>query len=219
MEILLIEPDHLISGFIRRGLSKYGYKIHVRFEVPKHIEHKGTKLIIIDYDINGGSEPLNFVKKLRDSSVHTPVLFLTSKESERYSSKIYASGADEVIKKPFSLLELNEKLGELQDLGVATKSKLLRYKNIELDLTNNKVWKKKKELILTKKEFDLLAFFMNNPNKIVRKEDIIFNVWDYDADIRNNTVEVYIGYLRSKIEDKNEVLIQTRRGFGYIFGS
>lgn len=219
MEILVLSVDHLISGFIRRGLKSHGFSVKVSFEIPKSLENYKPQLIILDLNNNADLTPLNFVKKLRDNSIHIPVLVLTNKHSERINSKIFAAGVDEQLKKPFSLIDLRDKLNELINLTPQKSAKVLKYKNIEVDIANSKVWKKKKELSLTKREYSLLIYFMSNINKIVTKEDIILNVWDYDADIRNNTIEVYVGYLRSKIEDKNETFIRTRRGFGYIFGS
>lgn len=219
MEILVLSNDHLISGFIRRGLKSHGFNVKVSFEIPKNLVNHQPDLIIMDLENNSDLEPLNFVKKLRDNSIHVPVLVLTNRHSERINSKIFATGVDEQLRKPFSLIDLSDKISDLLMLKPSANTNILKYKNIEVDTNTSKVWKKKKELTLTKRELSLLIYFMTNINKILTKEDIILNVWDYDADIRNNTIEVYVGYLRSKIEDKNETFISTRRGFGYIFGS
>jgi DNA-binding response OmpR family regulator len=153
-------------------------------------------------------------KKLRENEIHTPILMLTARGELDDKVTGLNSGADDYLTKPFAFAELLARVKALSRRPKEAISSKLKISNLELDTNSYEVKRDNKNIKLSKKEFVLLEYLMRNKNKILSKDRIIASIWDYDADILPNTVEVYIGYLRKKIPN----LIHTVRGFGYRIG-
>jgi DNA-binding response OmpR family regulator len=153
---------------------------------------------------------------MRDEKIHTPVLLLTALGSINDRTTGLDGGADDYLVKPFALEELLARVRALLRRPTEQQANVLSVGDLSLDTINYRVTRGSTEITLTSKEFALLEYMLRNPGRPLSKEVIISHVWDYDADILPNTVEVYIKYLRTKIDTPfNSNLIHTIRGFGY----
>jgi DNA-binding response OmpR family regulator len=163
---------------------------------------------------------LQICKKLRkEEGIHTPVLILTAKGEVEDKVEGLNSGADDYLAKPFAFTELLARIKALSRRPKQTLDPVLQVKDLSLNTLTYEVKRGGKGIKLSKTEYSLLEYLMRFKDKILTKEQIINHVWDYDADVLPNTVEVYVGYLRNKIEKpfKNKLpLIRTVRGFGYM---
>jgi DNA-binding response OmpR family regulator len=162
---------------------------------------------------------LAICKKLRsEENIHIPILILTAKGEVEDKVQGLNSGADDYLAKPFAFSELLARVRALTRRPKQTLNTSLKVGDLLLNTHTFEVKRKEREIQLSKTEFSLLEFLMRNRGNIVTKDQIIGHVWEYDADILPNTVEVYIGYLRKKIDEPDpdsKPLIQTIRGFGY----
>lgn len=153
---------------------------------------------------------------MREQGIHTPVIILTALGSVRDKTTGLDGGADDYIVKPFALEELLARVRALLRRPQEQQSNILTVGDLSLDTTTFRVTRNDKPITLTSKEYALLEFLMRSSGRILTKDAIISHVWDYDADILPNTVEVYIKYLRAKIDTPfGKPLIHTVRGFGY----
>jgi two-component system OmpR family response regulator len=222
MKILIIEDEKKIADSLRKGLQQEKHVVDVSYDGEEGYDLASSEkydIIILDLmlpKIDG----LKICKKLReDDQVFTPILMLTARGSVEDRVKGLNIGADDYLPKPFSFEEL---LARVDALGRRPKNITDRLKvevgDLRLDRSNFDVKRGSTEISLSRKEFTLLEYLMRNNGKIVTKDELISNVWSYDADILPNTVEVYIGYLRKKIDGpfkRRKPLIHTVRGFGY----
>jgi DNA-binding response OmpR family regulator len=164
----------------------------------------------------GSYDGLGIVKAMRDAKIHTPVLFLSALGSVSERTAGLDAGADDYLVKPFALEELLARVRALLRRPTEQQSAILEAGDLTLDTVTYSVERAGKSIQLTSKEFALLEYMLRNPGRPLSKEVIISHVWDYDADILPNTVEVYIKYLRNKIDAPfKKPLIHTVRGFGY----
>jgi len=221
MRILIIEDDHKIANALKKGLEQESYVVDVVYDgavgIGRAIQSK-YDLIILDRMLPGGVDGINICKAARDKNIHTHILMLTAKDKVRDRIDGLNAGADDYLIKPFAFEELLARVRALLRRPNHNIGEVLKVGDLLMDLANYKVTRKNQEIILSATEFRLLEYFMRNPNRILSKDNIIEHVWDYDADILPNTVEVYIGYLRNKIDKpfpKMPKLIQTIVGFGY----
>lgn len=220
MRILVVEDEHKIASSIKKGLQQEGYAVDNAYDGSEGFDLASTEdydLIILDLllpKLNG----IEICKNLRDKNIHTPILMLTAKGQTSDKVEGLNAGADDYLTKPFAFEEL---LARIKALGRRPKNSTGTTLNIS-DLTLNtityEVTRARQKIDLSAKEFALLEYLLYHKNQILSKEQIIGHVWDYDADILPNTVEVYIGYLRNKVDNpfpKKPPLIHTVRGFGY----
>lgn len=223
MRILIVEDDHKIAGAIKRGLERQAYAVdvcHDGEEGESMAINEPYDLIILDRMLPG-KDGISILKTLRDQGNQTRVLLLTAKDRVLDRAEGLNAGADDYLVKPFAFVELIARVRALLRRPNAGLNNILEVHGIELDRENFSARRNGQLIELTAKEFALLDYLMMNPDKIVTKDQIMQHVWDYDSDILPNTVEVYIGYLRNKIDKafpKLPALIHTRRGFGYYFG-
>jgi DNA-binding response OmpR family regulator len=157
---------------------------------------------------------------MRANQIHTPVLLLTAKDKIGDRVTGLNAGADDYLVKPFAFEELLARVRALLRRPASQQGTVLKIDNLTLDPVTYKVERAGKAINLSSKEYALLEYLMRNPNRVLSKSNIINHVWDYDADVLPNTVEVYMGYLRNKIDKpfKGSNLIHTVRGFGYKLG-
>jgi two-component system, OmpR family, response regulator len=220
MRVLVVEDEHKIARALKKALELEKYAVDVVYDGDEAHAMATTEpydLAIIDRMIPGTYDGLAVVKAMREQKVHTPVLLLTALGTTADKTKGLDSGADDYLVKPFALEELLARVRALLRRPTEQQSVILTAADLTLDTTTFKVMRAGQEIKLTSKEFALLEYLLRNQGRPLSKETIISHVWDYDADILLNTVEVYIKYLRSKVDQpfKSAPLIQTVRGFGY----
>lgn len=220
MRVLVIEDEHKIANTIKKGLEQENFAVDVVYDGIDGFDMASTEeydTIVLDRMLPGMSG-VEVCTQLRDKKNHTPILMLTAKS--RLEDKIAGlnSGADDYLTKPFSFEELVARIRALSRRSKETINPVLKVGNLQLDSSALEVKRDGKIIPLSSKEFSLLEYLMRNEDKVLSKDKIIGHVWNYDADILPNTVEVTIRNLRKKIDmpDKNKKqLIQTVRGFGY----
>jgi DNA-binding response OmpR family regulator len=220
MKVLLIEDDHRISSNVRRGLEQEKIIVDVAFNGESGLEmalSNGFDVIVLDLMLPL-MDGLEVCRNLRKQHNQTPVLMLTAKSE--ISDKVTGLniGADDYLAKPFSFAELLARIKALARRSRKINDQILKVGDITLNKETFEVKRASKSIELSKKEFLLLEYLMQNKNQVVNKDQIINKVWEFDTDILPNTVEVYIGYLRNKIDKpfkKSGLLIHTIRGFGY----
>lgn len=223
MRILVIEDEKRIANSIKKGLEQESYAVDISYNGEDGYGKARTEnydVILLDIMLPG-ADGITVCKKLREDKVKTPILMLTAKGETRDKVEGLDTGADDYLAKPFDFAELLARIRALTRRPPQNLGQSLQVKDLKLDTVKKTVTRGKKNIRLSKREFALLEFLMRNPDKTLSKYEIIENAWNFDADILPNTVEVYIGYLRKKIDrkfPKNHNLIHTIRGFGYKIG-
>lgn len=221
MRVLIIEDEHKIARALQKALEQETYAVDVSFSGDDGLAMASTEpydVMIIDRMLPGGIDGLSIVRELRALSIHTPILMLTALGATQDKAEGLDSGADDYLAKPFALEELLARVRALLRRPSEQLATVLTVGDVQLDTVTFRVSRGQRDIQLTSKEFALLEYFMRNPGRPLSKEVIIGHVWDYDADILPNTVEVYVKYLRTKLEAEGETpLIHTVRGFGYTF--
>jgi two-component system, OmpR family, response regulator len=219
MRILVVEDEHKIARAVKRALEQENYAVDVSYDGDDGYAMATTEpydLAVIDRMIPGEYDGIAIVKAMREAKIHTPVLLLTALGSTSDKTKGLDSGADDYLVKPFALEELLARVRALLRRPTEQTGTVLKAGDLELDTTTFRVTRAGKDIPLTSKEFALLEFLLRNQGRPSNKETIVAHVWDYDADILLNTVEVYIKYLRAKVDEPfDKQLIKTVRGFGY----
>jgi len=220
MRILLVEDDKKIAKAVKQGLEFEGFAVDVAEDGLDGYGLAST----VDYDLMildlmlPGMDGIDVCKKLRAENVHVPILILTARGEIGDKVLGLNSGADDYLAKPFAFNELLARIRSLlRRSGTYVPSELV-CGDLKLNAQAFSVSRGGKTINLSKKEFSLLEYMMRNKNKVITKNDIIEHVWDYDADILPNTVEVYMGYLRNKIDKPfkdTPAMLKTLWGFGY----
>ncbi|MBA3757684.1 response regulator transcription factor [Candidatus Saccharibacteria bacterium] len=223
MRILVIEDEPKIAGAIKSGLMQEKYAVDVEGDSDSGLGAALSEpydLMIIDRMLPGSMEGADICRKIRDADIHSPILLLTAKDQIADRVEGLDAGADDYLVKPFSFDELLARIRALLRRSPSTSGTVLRVADLSLDTVTYEVSRADKLIELSGKEFALLEYLMRNAGRILSKNTLISHVWDFDADVLPNTVEVYIGYLRNKIDKPFDAppLIQTQRGFGYRLG-
>ena len=220
MRVLLIEDDHVIARAIKKGLEQETLAVDVAYDGIVGFDLASSEsfdAIILDLMLPG-MDGTTLCKKLRNLKIHTPILMLTAKGQVEDRVEGLNSGADDYLPKPFAFAELLARVKALIRRPQRQTETSLSVGDLSLNTQRFEVTRGGKPIILSRKEFALLTYLMQHAGKILTKEAIINHVWEYDADILQNTVEVYIGYLRQRVDrafPKKTPLIKTVRGFGY----
>src|SRR3989344_255220 len=224
MRILVVEDEHKIANSIKKGLEQESFAVDVAYDGSDGFDLATSEeydVIILDLMLPG-LDGLTICKKLRrEENIHTPILILTAKGEVEDKVKGLNSGADDYLPKPFAFSELLARIRALARRPKQVLESSLRVEDLTLNTLTYQVNRSGKNIELSKKEYALLEYLMRHNGKVLSKDQIINNVWDYDSDVLPNTVEVYIGYLRSKIDKpfpKSPQLIHKVRGFGYRLG-
>lgn len=215
MRILVVEDEHRIAEAIKKGLMQERYAVDLAYTGTDGYDFATSEeydAIVMDLMLPG-MDGLSVTTKLRKEGVHTPILILTAKSQLQDKIKGLDTGADDYLTKPFAFEELLARLRALMRRPKQETGSVLTADELSMDTIKYEVKKGNRVIELSSKEYSLLEYFMRHAHQVLNKDQIIAHVWDYDADILPNTIEVYVKKLRSK-----DVEITTVRGFGYKLG-
>lgn len=217
-KILLIEDDEKISKFMDIQLTNVGYFVEKAYngkEGIEKVEKNDYNLILLDLmlPIISGEEVCKNIRKISP----VPLIVITAKETLSTKINLLDLGADDYLTKPFEMEELLARIRVvLRNKGNYTTGTIITYANIKLDKNLRSAYLNDEKLNLSKTEYDLLYYLIINRELVLSREQIISNVWGYDYLGSEKIVDVYINYLRNKIETEDKKIIHTVRGFGYI---
>lgn len=223
MRILIIEDEHKIANAVKQGLVQEKYAVDVEYDGDSGLGaalNEAYDAMIIDRMLPGSVDGVEICRQVRAAGIHTPILLLTAKDQVRDKVEGLNSGADDYLVKPFSFEELLARLRALLRRPPQAQPNTIKVEDLTLDTISYEVQRGGRRIDLSAKEFALLEYMMRNAGRVLSKDNIISHVWDFDADVLPNTVEVYVGYLRAKIDKPfDKPLLHTNRGFGYILGA
>jgi two-component system copper resistance phosphate regulon response regulator CusR len=214
MKILVIEDEHRIAAAIKKGLEQERQTVDLAYDGVEGFDLATSDiydLIILDLMLPL-KDGMSVCVDLRKNNIQTPILMLTAKGQVEDKVKGLNSGADDYLVKPFAFEELLARIRALTRRPKKIDGEILKYENLSLDPKSFEVKRNNKKINLSGKEFSILEMLLRHSEKILTKEQIMNHVWDYEADVLPNTVEVYIKKLREKV---GKDIIQTVRGFGY----
>lgn len=219
MRILIVEDEHKIANSIKKGLEQEHYAVDAVYDGIAGLDLATSEeydLLILDRMLPG-KDGLLITKSIRDKSIHTPILILTARGEVEDRVEGLDTGADDYLIKPFAFSELLARVRALVRRPKQVHSQVLTVADLTLDPATFVVTRGDTKIALSSKEFTLLHYLMRHQGIIITKEQIINHVWNYDADVLPNSVEVYIKHLRNKIDSfpGKRHLIKTVRGFGY----
>lgn len=219
MRLLIVEDEKKVASFIKQGLEEEGYAVDVAMDGEEGLAMAldGVHdLFILDIGLpkmNG----LQVLGELRKRKVATPVLLLTVRATIEDKVLGLDAGADDYLTKPFSFQELLARVRALLRRRPEGSPALLQFSDLVLDPARRTVSRGGEKIELTAKEFAILEYFLRNPGRVLTRTQIIEHVWDYDFDTGTNLVDVYVNYLRKKVDsDRDPKLIHTVRGVGYV---
>jgi two-component system, OmpR family, response regulator MprA len=216
--ILIVEDDEGIVKVIQRGLQLEGYKVEAAFDGESGLELARSwfpDLVILDLMLPG-IDGLEVCNRLRARS-SVPILILTAKETTQDRVEGLDAGADDYLVKPFELDELQARVRALLRRTQTDRATVLLFADLALDTSTRTAIRNNRQIQLTAKEYDLLDLFMRHPRQVLTREMIFDRVWGYDFGGESNVLDVYIRYLRQKLEVDDEIrLIHTVRGVGYV---
>lgn len=220
-KILIIEDEPKVAAFIKRGLEENEFDCVNAFDglMGKQLFETGKfSLIILDLNLphlNG----IELCRVIRKIDPEIPIIMLTALDTTEDKLRGFDSGADDYLVKPFEFRELLARIRALLKRVSATKSEgnLLLFHDLLVNLDTYEVFRGHRKINLTRKEFALLTYLLRNAGKVVSRSDIAENVWDINFDTGTNIIDVYVNFLRKKIDkDFPKKLIHTQTGFGYI---
>jgi heavy metal response regulator len=219
MRILVIEDEKKVATFIKKGLVEEHYAVDTAFDGEEGLylsEINEYDLIVLDLMIPK-IDGFGVLKKIRERKDTVPILVLTAKDSVDDTVRGLDAGCDDYLTKPFAFAELLARIRALLRRDKNEKESVLRIADLSLFIVTHKVLRQGKEIELTSKEYALLEYFMRNPEKVLTRTMISEHVWDYHFDSNTNVIDVYVNYLRKKIDkDFDPKLIHTIRGIGYM---
>jgi two-component system response regulator MprA len=217
--ILIIEDDEAILKVIRRGLTYEGYQVDTAVDGETGLiqsRERHPDLVLLDLMLPG-IDGLEVCQRLRAGGGNTPILVLTAKDALQDRILGLDSGADDYMVKPFELDELLARIRALLRRTQQERAPILTFADLILDTSTRQVTRKNRVIALTAKEYDLLELFMRHPRQVLTREIIFDRVWGYDFGGESNVLDVYIRYLRQKLEGGGELrLLHTVRGVGYV---
>ena len=217
--VLVIDDDSGITGVLKRGLGYEGYQVDVANSGKEGLEmalQRPPDLVILDI-MMPGIDGLEVCRRLRAADEKLPILMLTAKDGASDQVLGLETGADDYIVKPFVFEVLLARVRALLRRCEAEIRDVLSYQDLSLDVASRIAKRGEREIELTTTEYELLQLFMRNPERVLTRDMIMEKVWGYDFDGNYNILEVYVRYLRNKLEGQDESrLIQTVRGAGYV---
>ena len=218
MYILVVDDDPEITSLIKRALVYEGYTVDTAGDGSEALSKaldREPDLVILDI-MMPGIDGIEVSKRLREAG-DVPILMLTAKGTVADRVAGLDAGADDYLVKPFSIDELNARVRALLRRTKPSEGKTFRFSDLSLDTGTREVKRGSETIELTAQEFDLLLLFMNHPRQVLKRHFIYEKIWGYDFSGDSNVIEVYIRYLRSKLEANNRPrLLHTVRGVGYV---
>jgi two-component system, OmpR family, response regulator MprA len=218
--ILAVDDDPRITDLLRRVLAYEGYSVATAAtgtEALNRTLERPPDLVILDI-MMPGPNGLEVARRLRAAGDTVPILMLTARDAVADRVKGLETGADDYLVKPFAPEELVARVKALLRRSQEERQEVLRYADVELDMGTRLAHRGSREIELSPTEFELLALLMRRPRQVLTRDIILDRVWGFDFEGSSNVLEVYIGYLRAKLEAAGEArLIHTVRGVGYVF--
>lgn len=220
MRILVVEDDRKVASFIRQGLQEEGHTVEVTGDgaaaLDLALEESLHDLIVLDLMLPK-RDGFTVLRTLRERRVQTPVLVLTARDSVPDRVAGLDLGADDYLTKPFAFDEFLARVRALLRRGAAQRAPVLRVADLALDPATREVVRAGRRISLTTREYALLEYFLRNTGRVLTRPMIAQHVWGLDFDPESNIVDVYVGYLRRKIDAAGEQpLLHTVRGAGYV---
>jgi len=219
MRILVVEDEKKVASFIKKGLEEENYAVDIAYDGEEGLvlaDINEYDLILLDIMLPK-LDGIEVLRRIRGNGSGVPILLLTAKDAVEDIVSGLDSGSDDYLTKPFSFAELLARVRALLRRKTKEKTDLLTIDDLILSTSTHRVKRGGREIALTAKEYALLEYFMRNPNRILTRTLITEHVWDYHFDPSTNVVDVYVNYLRKKIDQGFEKkLIHTIRGAGYI---
>jgi len=214
--ILLVEDDRSIASFVEPELEHSGFSVRCAYDgltSLKEAQTFGPALIILDIMLPG-LDGVGVLRRLRQDGSRVPVIMLTARDTTLDKVHSLDRGADDYLTKPFDIEELLARIRAL--LRRTEGDEIIRVADLEINTSTREVWRVAREIELTAREYELLTFMAKNPRRVLSRDLLLSRVWDEEFGLTTNLVDVYIGYLRRKVEAPGEErLIRTVRGAGY----
>lgn len=221
-KILIVEDEKKIATILKKGLTENGYHVDLAFDglIGKRLfDSNEYDLVILDINLPG-MNGYELCKAIRNTNQQIPVIMLTAMNTTEDKIEGFDTGTDDYMIKPFEFKELLVRIRALlkrtmnQQLPTGN---ILKVADLEMNLDTKEVKRAEQQITLTAKEFQLLEYFMRNRNRVLSRADIAERVWEIDFDTQTNVIDVYVNYLRNKIDKKFDTrLIHTQVGMGYI---
>ena len=219
MRLLVVEDEKKVAGFIKKGLEEEGYVVDLASDGEKGLNlalDRPYQVILLDINLPK-IDGLSLLKRLREKKIKTPALLLTVRATIEDKVLGLDGGADDYLAKPFAFEELLARIRALARRSAEAEPAALQVADLVLDPITRSVRRGQEKIELTAKEYALLAYFMRNRGRVLTRTMIAENVWGYDFDTETNVIDVYVSYVRKKIDGDREVnLIHTVRGVGYV---
>jgi len=220
MKILVVEDEKKVAGFIKRGLEEDNYQVSTAYDGVEGLKQALTgeySLVILDIMLPK-KDGLAVIKELREAGNQIPVLMLTARGATEDIVTGLDAGSDDYLPKPFAFAELLARVKALLRRSEQDRGAEIFIADLRVDPVTHKVWRDGNEIDLTAKEYALLEYMVRNPNKPLSRTMLADNCWGYDFDKFTNIIDVYINYLRKKVDKDYPIkLIHTVRGQGYMF--
>ncbi|MDO8481679.1 MAG: response regulator transcription factor [bacterium] len=223
MRLLIVEDEEKLARVLKEGLEQKGFAVDWLSDGEKALGrillyHKDYDLILLDLMLPGKDGAI-ITESLRKESITTPIIILTSRNETAHKVDLLNKGADDYVVKPFSFVELLARINSVLRRPAVSTPVVLRVGPLEMDTSTRTVRKDTKPVLLTLKEFSILECFMREPNKVLKRENLIDHVWDFNALSQSNVLDVHMKNLRKKLNDTGadlqDQLFQTVRGIGY----
>ncbi len=223
MRILIIEDEEKLAALLKKTLESESYSVDTANNGKGGYELASIEdydLIILDIGLPQ-MDGIEVSKSLRNDDIKTPIIMLTARDTTKNKIEGLDSGADDYLIKPFEFEELLARIRALIRRGQGSPEPIFTVGNLSLDPSTHIVKRANKEIVLSAKEYSLLEYLISHPKQIISKQKLIDHVWDASLDPFSNVIDVYIGYLRTKIDKafpKEKALIHTVKGLGYRIG-